>query len=68
MTSWFSLSDLAAARLPDLPQTRQGLEALARSEGWQDNPHYARKRSGRGGGKEYHIALLPRAAQLRLRP
>lgn len=66
MTSWFSLSELAAARLPDLPQTRQGLEALARSEGWQENPLYSRKRQGRGGGREYHIALLPRAAQLRL--
>lgn len=66
MTSWFSLSDLAAARLPDLPQTRQGLEALARAEGWMDNPHYARKRKGRGGGREYHIALLPKPAQLRL--
>ncbi|WP_306148933.1 MULTISPECIES: transposase domain-containing protein [unclassified Roseibium] len=66
MTSWFSLSELAAARLPDLPQTRQGLEALARMDGWQENPLYSRKRQGRGGGREYHLALLPRAAQLRL--
>ncbi|MEP2439475.1 MAG: transposase domain-containing protein [Roseibium sp.] len=66
MISWFSLSELAAAHLPDLPQTRQGLEAVAKAEGWRDNPLYARKRKGRGGGLEYHIALLPRPAQLRL--
>jgi len=66
MTSWYSLSELAAARLPDLPQTRQGLEALARTEGWRENANYTRKRKGQGGGREYHIALLPKAAQLRL--
>ncbi|RVK13464.1 transposase domain-containing protein [Sinorhizobium meliloti] len=63
---WLTSSEIAAARLPDLPQTRQGIELMIAQYGWRSTPH-ARPRAGRGGGFEYHISLLPPAAQLRLR-
>ncbi len=66
MKEWFTIPELAAARLPDLPQTRQGLDVLARKEGWRLADGLARKAERRGGGWEYHVLLLPKAAQTRL--
>ena len=66
MKDWFTIPELAAARLPDMPQTRQGLDALAKAEGWRSKEGLARKAARRGGGWEYSILLLPKTAQTRL--
>jgi transposase InsO family protein len=62
MKSWFTTSELAALALPGLPSTRQGWETLAERDGWAEVANMARPRSGRGGGFEYHLDLLPAAA------
>lgn len=65
---WFSLAELAAAKLPDMPLTVKGYDKKVAKEGWRASTDAARKRTGRegGGGWEYHISLLPKAAQTRL--
>lgn len=65
MSEWLTSSEIAEAKLPDLPQTRKGIEKVIDQRGWREGEK-ARKRAGRGGGWEYHISLLPEAAQLRL--
>lgn len=62
---WFSLAELAAAGLPELPRSRQGIEKRARAERW-DNTERARRREARGAGLEYHYSLLPEMAQAAL--
>ncbi len=68
MKEFFSLTELAAAALPELPGTTRGLSKRAEAEGWRANPRHFRKAGGRegGGGFEYHISVLPKAAQLKL--
>lgn len=44
--------------LPGLPGSIKGVIDRAKREGWQ-----SRKRSGRGGGLEYHISSLPAETQ-----
>ncbi len=66
---WFTAAELAALGLPDLPATRQGVQAKAEADGWQ-NPEKEgvqwRRRHGRGGGIEFHACILPMAAQIKL--
>lgn len=63
MREWFTTAELAEARLPGLPATRQGVEAaLASARG----SGLVRPREGRGGGFEYHMSLLPAAARSKL--
>lgn len=68
MKEFFSLAELAAAALPELPGTARGLSKRADAEGWRANPNSFRKAGGRegGGGFEYHVSVLPKAAQLKL--
>lgn len=63
---WWSTAELAEARLPDMPNTRQGIDKVAARDGWAADPQRARRRSGRGGGWEYHWTLLPERARMRL--
>ncbi|MCV6583994.1 MAG: Mu transposase C-terminal domain-containing protein [Marinibacterium sp.] len=64
MSEWRSANDWCSLQLRGLPHTRQGLEALSKRELWRlQGPEKARKRSGRGGGWEYHLSCLPDAAQ-----
>jgi len=63
---WWTAQDLAAAGLPDLPRSQQGVDALAKRLDWRAHPDLARKRAGRGGGWEYHWKLLPVRAQKKL--
>ena len=65
MSEWLTSAELAQAALPDMPQTRQGIETMIAQRGWRETEQ-ARKRAGRGGGFEYHISLLPEAARMRL--
>jgi transposase InsO family protein len=68
--SWLTAQEIADRRLPGLPSTGRGVNALARREGWQakvspTGEALARTRPGRGGGIEYHVSLLPPAARAR---
>lgn len=71
MKKWFTPAELASKNLPDVPTTEQGVRLLAKRAGWQDcrnmaGSALARRRKGRGGGWEYHYAVLPQRAQERL--
>jgi hypothetical protein len=63
---WWAPKELAQAGLPDVPGTKQGVNALADRANWRGDKARARRRAGRGGGWEYHWTLLPLAAQKRL--
>lgn len=66
---WFTAAEIAALKLPMLPDTEQGVRAAA--ERWRQphteypaNPRGCwRRRDGQGGGFEYHYALFPTPAQ-----
>ena len=60
MKEWFSAKELAG--VAGLPTTERAIQMSAKREGWQ-----SQKRSGRGGGSEYHISSLPAKTQTALR-
>ena len=60
---WWTTAALAESGLPDIPNTRQGVEALVARHDWRAQPGLARRRGGRGGGWEYSWKLLPVRAQ-----
>lgn len=60
---WWTASELAEAMLPDLPTTRQNVERWIARVNLRANPDLARRRTGRGGGWEYHWSALPLAAR-----
>lgn len=69
--AWFSAAELAALNLPGLPTNKRGINLRAREERWASRvgPQgevLVRKRAARGGGTEYHLALLPGEARLEL--
>ena len=66
LKEWFTAQEIADAALPDLPNSQQGADALAKKQDWRGNPDFARRRSGRGGGWEYHWRLFPARAQREL--
>jgi transposase InsO family protein len=68
---YFTAAELAELRLPGLPKTKRKVNELALKERWavasdDSGAPLALKRSGRGGGLEYHVSLLPAAARLEL--
>lgn len=63
---WWTAEALAAAGLPDVPTSQKGIDLLAKRLDWRAHPTYARRRTGRGGGWEYHWKLLPVRAQAAL--
>lgn len=68
---WLSAQEIADARLPGLPKNKRKVNELANRERWAfkvaaDGSALARTRKGRGGGIEYHVDLLPAAAQFAL--
>ncbi len=64
MKEWLSAQEIADEHLPQMPTTKQGVNAAAERAGWNADPFNARKRAGRGGGMEYHIRLLPTVARV----
>lgn len=60
---WWTANELAEARLPDVPGTQQSVERWVKRVNLRANPSLARRRSGRGGGWEYHWSALPLAAR-----
>lgn len=70
LREWWSAAELAAATLPGLPASRRGVALHAEAMGWaapEAEGRGWRQRAGRGGGLEFHISLLPLAAQAKLR-
>ncbi|GIX17720.1 MAG: transposase [Rhodothalassiaceae bacterium] len=71
MKEWWTARELASARLPGLPTSLRRLRDHMRRHGWDtavgpDGAPLSRPRTGRGGGREYHISLLPPAARRHL--
>lgn len=64
MKEWMTAREIATEALPDMPTTESAIIRYAEREGWDTHITYARKRSGRGGGMEYHYRLLPTLAQV----
>lgn len=68
---WFSSAELSALGLPGLSTAKRKVNERAEAEGWAQRTcplgtPLARSRAGRGGGVEYHAAVLPTAARLEL--
>jgi putative transposase len=64
---WFTPAEIVAAKSPELPGTERGINMVADRDGWRTDPARARRRPGRGRANwEYHVSLLPAAAQTRL--
>lgn len=63
---WWTAEELASAGLPDLPASRQGVEAAIKRLQWRADPNHARRRAGKGGGWEYSWRLLPDRAKRKL--
>lgn len=65
MKEWLTAREIAAEELPDMPSTKQGVNAFAERHGWAKTSS-ARPRGGRdgGGGMEYHVSLLPVLARV----
>lgn len=67
MKEWFTVADLAAANLPDLPPAEKSLDNYARAN-WRGRLDCVRRSQGKTKPVwEYHISLLPPAAQWRLK-
>lgn len=64
--TWWTARELAEEGLPDMPATRQNVEAMAKRLDWRAHPEWARRRKGRGGGWEYNWQLLPVRARRKL--
>jgi hypothetical protein len=63
---WFTAAEIAELCLIDLPATKRGVQELINRLGWQRHPDRARRRTGQGGGWEYHWQLFPMRAQRQL--
>jgi putative transposase len=63
---WWTPDELAAAGLPEMPGSKQGVNLLATRLGWRETPDCAQRKAGRGGGWQYHWSVLPLAAQRKL--
>ncbi|MBN9333266.1 DDE-type integrase/transposase/recombinase [Devosia sp.] len=66
MSAWMTAAEIAAAKLPDFPRTERAIQLMAKRLGWDQHPAYVRSRTGRGGGYEYNIQILPTLAQMAL--
>lgn len=64
MKLWLTSSEIADLALPGLPTTKRNVNALAEREDWARFSALCRQRSGRGGGLEYHVNLLPVGARI----
>ncbi len=64
MKLWLTSSEIADLALPGMPVTKRNVNALAEREGWDRVSARCRPRAGRGGGLEYHVALLPVMARV----
>lgn len=68
---WFTAAELAELALPGLPGDKRSINRRARDERWHlrndaQGAPMTRPRAGRGGGTEFHIALLPAQARIEM--
>lgn len=61
---WLTAREIAGLSLRDMPTTRQGVQFYADQNYWHDDFVRSRPRTGRGGGVEYHVSLLPTLARM----
>jgi putative transposase len=66
-----SFQEIADAKLPCLPTAKRAVAKVAAREDWlsrrdRNGRPLWRERAGRGGGKEWHVSLLPVMAQVKL--
>jgi putative transposase len=71
MTQWMSAQEIADAKLPGMPTVARSVVRKAQDEGWaarrdRNGQPLWRDRAGRGGGKEWHMSVLPVLAQTAL--
>ena len=69
--TWYSAAELADMALPGLPREKRKVNMRAKDERWalavdDKGMPLMRRRSGRGGGTEYHIRVLPQSARTEL--
>lgn len=60
---WWTPAQIAEAALPDMPGTKRRVNAMIDRFNWKAAPGKARRRSGPGGGWEYHWTLFPMRTQ-----
>jgi putative transposase len=63
---WWTAEEISGAGLPDLPASKRGVNLLAERLSWVAQPHFARRREGKGGGWEYSWQLFPDRAKRKL--
>jgi putative transposase len=66
MADWFTPAEIAAASKGEVPASARGLNRVILRDGWNRDPNKCRARTGRGGGFEYHVSLLPAGLAVRL--
>lgn len=65
---WYTAAEIMQLRLAAMPKTERAIQIMAKREEWAtahkaDGQALSRKRSGRGGGREYHYFLFPQSAR-----
>lgn len=63
---WWSAAELAEAGLPDVPNTKRGVNLMAKRDGWDLLKGKMRRRKAVGAGIEYHWTVLPLRARMAL--
>lgn len=66
MKRWMTIAEIAEAKLPGLPGSARGVAKRAATECWAKKKTAVRPRSGKGGGLEFSIELLPELARVEL--
>ncbi|HDZ74966.1 MAG TPA: hypothetical protein ENH55_19805 [Aurantimonas coralicida] len=55
---WMTAAEIAATHFHGLPKSKRGINKYAESHGWADGES-VRDRKGTGGGREFHISVIP---------
>jgi putative transposase len=63
LKQWLSAAEIAALDLPGLPGAKRAVTRYAKAQGWDVRAGLARPRTGKGGGIEFHLDLLPAEAR-----
>ena len=66
MKEWFTIPELAEAKLPGLPTSVRRIRDHADRFGWDQQPGKVAAIAKQGGGLKYHYSLLPKEARQKL--
>lgn len=66
LQEWFTVAEIAPHVGVALPDSLRGLTYHAEREGWTDDMRRCRLRPGKGGGREFHLSLLPADVRARI--